>query len=176
MTHGKKKGPPPPTKATWPHNNQQKEEIIVHYMDHNRVEEDQCAFTPVTAEARIGSLSIQPLLDTGSGMSLIPVSTLWQLQSAGTRCTLHDYRGAPLHSAGGDKLTVFRQVMLQITMGSHTHGVDFIVVSSCPVSMILGTKDLCLFNTMLNLVDGLLIMGDKHISISMTCQEIDTSA
>jgi len=61
----------------------------VHNIENNEDGEAPCAFTPVTVQASIGARSIRLLLDTGSGVSLIPVSTLQQLRSAGMGCIAH---------------------------------------------------------------------------------------
>ncbi len=44
--------------------------------------EEQCMFTPVMVQAHIGQLSLRPLLDTRSGVLLIPGSTVRQIRSA----------------------------------------------------------------------------------------------
>ena len=40
-------------------------------------------------------------------------------------CVLRYCKGAPLCSAGGDKLQVYGHVMLQVSIGSCTHGGTF---------------------------------------------------
>ena len=69
----------PPVLATQPTSNQQGDKIVL-YIENNEDGEAPCLFTPVTMQAQ---------LDTGSGVSLIPVSTQQQLRSAGMGCISH---------------------------------------------------------------------------------------
>lgn len=127
----------------------------------------------MTVQAQIGPLSIRPLLDTGSGVSLIPGSTVRQIRSAGAMCTLRQYKGAPLRSASGDNLSVLGRAMLQVTIGTKTLGINFIVVDACPASMIIGTKDLSRFGATLDLSSRLLRLGQENVPLSMTRREVD---
>jgi hypothetical protein len=114
------------------------------------------------------TLSFTRLQPVGMCVSLMPSSTVRQIHSAGALCTLRHYKGTPLHSTSGDSLSILGQVMLQITIGLQTLGIDFIVVDTCPASMIIGTQDLARFNATLDLSSHLLQLGDESVVLSIT--------
>jgi hypothetical protein len=66
---------------------------------------EACAqFVPMTVDTSIGGVHVQPLVDTGAGVSLIHTMTLEHLQAQGIKCVVHQHQGARIVGVNGDKV------------------------------------------------------------------------
>jgi hypothetical protein len=118
-------------------------------------------FVPMTVDATIGGVHIQPLVDTGTGISLVHTTTLERLQSKGVKCMVHQQQSAKIVSINSNELATLGFVWLPVTMGSVTQLVEFCVVPACPTSILLGTGALSDFGVWIHFKEQVLVLLDR---------------